>query len=66
MKVATHSLCCYFQVSTDDIKQPIGWVSQLKDRAQLGSNSSIPGFDTPWVKLYTTLANINFFLEKSS
>ena len=61
---AYSQLICYFQVSTDDIKQPTGWVSQLKDRTQLGSNSSIGGFGTPWAKLYTTIANVNFFLEK--
>jgi len=57
-------LICFFQVSTDDIKQPIGWLFQLKDRTKLGFNSSISGFNTPWAKLYTTIANVNFFLEK--
>lgn len=57
-------LICYFQVSTDDIKQPAGWLFQLKDRTQLASNSSIGGYNTPWAGLYTTVANVNFFLEK--
>ncbi|MBT7464734.1 MAG: RagB/SusD family nutrient uptake outer membrane protein [Bacteroidetes bacterium] len=57
-------LICYFQASTDDIKQPTGWLFQLKDRTNLGSSSSIPGFSTPWASLYTTVANVNFFLEK--
>ena len=57
-------LICYFQVSTDDIKQPIGWLFQLKDRTQLSSNSAIGGYNTPWASLYSTVANVNFFLEK--
>lgn len=61
---AYSQLICYFQVSTDDIKQPIGWLFQLKDRTQLSSNSAIGGYNTPWARLYTTIANVNFFLEK--
>jgi starch-binding outer membrane protein, SusD/RagB family len=57
-------LICYFQVSTDDIKQPTGWLFQLKDRTQLNSNPSIGGYNKPWASLYTTVANVNFFLEK--
>ena len=58
-------LLCYFQVSTDDVKQPNGWAFQLKDRTQLTPNPSSGGqFDLPWARMYTAVANVNLFLEK--
>ncbi|MBT6721916.1 MAG: hypothetical protein HOB20_01665, partial [Planctomycetaceae bacterium] len=33
---------------------------------QLASNSPIGGFNTPWASLYNTVANVNFFLEKTA
>ena len=57
-------LICYFQASTDDIKQPTGWLFQFKDRSQLTSTSPIGGFNAPWAGLYHTVANVNLFLEK--
>ncbi len=64
-EAAYSQLILYFQVSTDDVKQPSGWAFQLKDRTQLTPNpSSGGGFNTPWARMYTAVANINLFLEK--
>ena len=56
-------LICYFQVSSDDIKQPSGWAYQLKDRTKLTSAYSTL---TVWTKMYSAVANINLFLEKTA
>src|SRR5690606_32775862 len=54
----------FFQVSTDDIKQPSGWSFQLKDRTQLTPNPSTGGgYNTPWARMYTAIANVNGLLE---
>lgn len=64
-EAAYSQLILYFQVSTDDIKQPSGWSFQLKDRTQLTANpSSGGGYNTSWARMYTAVANINLFLEK--
>lgn len=66
-EAAYSQLICYFQVSTDDIKQPSGWAFQLKDRTQLTSNpSSGGGYNAPWARMYTSVANVNLFLDKIS
>ncbi|WP_159523047.1 RagB/SusD family nutrient uptake outer membrane protein [Sunxiuqinia indica] len=64
---AYSQLICYFQVSTDDIKQPSGWCFQLKDRTQLTANpSSGGGYNGSWAKMYEAVANVNLFLEKTA